>query len=113
MRTSLLLAVALTAACSSSSSGPSPSEQCTDLGTATCTREAECAVSTGNITQSQSSQYVTNCEAGYRTGIDCSRVTQVTGHPDVCTSDLRAQPCSLYDPTNGLPLPASCMNLFN
>ena len=103
-------AVLLTTACGSS--GPAtPAEQCTDLGTSLCTRDAECAVTVGTVSQSQSGEFVTNCEASFRASAGCSQVTQVTGDPAACVSDFRAEPCSAFAAT-GLPVPDTCVALF-
>jgi hypothetical protein len=111
MRVCVLLAAMFIAGCGSSSPS-TPAEQCTDLGTSLCTREAECAVANGIISLTQSREFTTNCEAGYELTAACSRVKQVNGHPDVCTADFRAEPCSAFDATAGLPLPDSCVALF-
>jgi hypothetical protein len=108
-----LAAVMLTAACGSGSSGPpTPAEQCNDVGTALCTDEAECAVADGVIPQSQSGAFVTSCEASFETTAGCSEATQVNGDPDTCTADFRAEPCSAFGATTGLPVPSSCVALF-
>jgi hypothetical protein len=108
-----LAALMLTAACGSGSSGPpTPAEECTDVGTALCMDEAECAVADGVIPQSQSGAFVTSCEAGFQASAGCAQATQVTGDPDTCMADFRAEPCSAFDAATGLPVPSSCAALF-
>jgi hypothetical protein len=112
VRVSLAIVAMLAAACGSGGSSATPSEQCTDVGTTVCTHDAECAVVAGVITQSQSGDFVTNCETGFQTSAACSQATQVSGDPDTCMSDFRAEPCSAFDATTGLPVPSSCVALF-
>jgi hypothetical protein len=74
--------------------------------------DAECAAVAGLISQSQSGEFATNCEAGFQATAGCSGATQVNGQPDVCMADFRAEPCSAFNATTGLPVPASCVALF-
>lgn len=95
-----------------STPGPTLAETCADVGTAACNRNAECAATIGAIAPEQTGEFAADCEAGYRLSLDCSRVTQLTGHPDVCMADYMAEPCGLYVDPTGLPVPASCKHIF-
>jgi hypothetical protein len=99
--------------CSGSDSGGSDAAtQCNHLGESVCQANANCAVETTAITEAQRSEYTSNCITGFKGSIDCSRVTTTTGHPDVCESDVSSTSCSFFDPTTGLPIPASCQHIF-
>jgi hypothetical protein len=97
----------------SDSSGSNAAAQCDQLGESVCQSNANCALETGLVTTSaQKGSYTDNCVAGFKGAVDCSRETKITGHPDVCESDVASTPCSFFDETNGLPVPASCKNIF-
>jgi hypothetical protein len=107
-------AVAMLAAACGSSGTSTPSEQCIDVSTATCTHLEECAAAAGVISASQIDANVSTCESSFQAAADCSGATQVTGDPSACMADFRAEPCSEFDATSttGLPVPLSCEGLF-
>lgn len=107
----LSFALAL-AGCSSDSDDPSPAEKCSELGQSVCQSNSSCAVETGAIAKADQNAYVSNCVAGFKQALDCSRVTKVTGNPDTCEVEVAATPCEQFDPNTGLPLPASCRSIF-
>src|SRR4051812_23951368 len=86
--------------CSGSDSGSGSSSavpsQCDHVGETACQANANCAVETGSISAAQQSEFTTNCITGFKGALDCSRQTKLTGHPDVCESDLSSTPCSSY-----------------
>lgn len=89
-----------------------PSTRCSELGQSVCQTNANCAVETGYIAEADRSTYVSNCVSGFRQALDCSRITKVTGNPDVCESEFASTPCAQFDSVTGLPLPASCRGVF-
>jgi hypothetical protein len=101
------------AGCSSSDSDSEDvPAKCNEVGQSLCESNANCAVETRTIAQSDRITYLANCVSGFKQALDCSRVTKITGHPDTCESEVAATPCAQFDPTNGLPLPASCRSIF-
>lgn len=103
---SLAVALALFAlACSSGTSSPSASEQCYGSQGDVCAHLCECE-------PHHDPACVGNCKTGFAGALDCSRMTAVTGHPDVCIAEYRATTCAFWVDPDGLPLPASCKNLY-
>lgn len=93
----------------------SPAEavgRCHELGGYICSAFASCAIETGGLTQEARAEYVHTCLVGYKRSVDCSRKSLITGNPDVCEAEVTDVPCSMFTPAAGLPMPASCRDLF-
>lgn len=83
----LLCALVLMASACSSSSGSSSSDvpaKCNEVANSICSSNANCAVETAQIAADQSPAFIANCVSGFKTSIDCSRQTKITGNPGVC-----------------------------
>jgi len=108
---SVMAALLCLTACSSDDDSNVPA-RCNQTAQSLCEANANCSVETGEIPASQHAEYVANCVSGFKQTADCSRATKITGDPDACEMELSATPCAQYVPNVGLPLPASCHNLY-
>jgi hypothetical protein len=109
----LVLLAGLVVGCSSAKDGGTDvPDLCHQVVDTFCRANAHCAVQVGQLAPAEEQQGVAECKAGASTTLDCSRQTQVTGNVQACETDTVSMPCTLFQPTTGLPLAASCRNLF-
>jgi hypothetical protein len=107
-----LFALALTGGCSSDDDEDERSPNaCDHVAESICEANASCAVEQGALAQADRSGFVFSCIVGFNTRLDCSKV-MVVGQPEVCEADVAATPCARFSLPNGLPVPASCMGIF-
>jgi hypothetical protein len=108
-----LLPLALAGGCSSGDDDDDerPPNACDQVAQSICEANATCAIEQGAIVQADRRGFVSSCIIGFYTRVDCSKA-MVIGQPDVCEADVAATPCAQFALPNGLPLPASCMGIF-
>ena len=107
-----LLPLALAGGCSSDDDDDDRSPNaCDHVAQSICEANGSCAVEQGAVAQADRSDFVFSCIIGFNSRLDCSKA-MVIGQPDVCETDVAATPCAQFALPNGLPLPASCIGIF-
>ena len=84
---------------------------CEQVAQTICEANGTCAVEQGAIAPANRSGFVSSCIIGFNTRLDCSKA-MVIGQPEVCEAEVAATPCAHFALPNGLPLPASCIGIF-
>ncbi len=87
-------------------------QQCVDFVDVACASNTKCAVSTGDIQASDAAAFASSCKSSALNAVDCPSVKQLGGSVATCKADYQAASCATFDPSNGLPLPMSCKDLF-
>lgn len=109
-----LLAFLLVVSCGGSSA-PSAAEvsaRCSKSEETLCALNVACGIETHWLASASRDTSQANCVANLKTGLDCSRKTKLTGNPDACEADFASTPCTFFVLPNGIPLPASCKDIY-